>query len=274
MKFTKKEEVQALFNQLVPNAKVRNFQFESGIGMADVAVAENHEMTAVYLPTQGQYDTWAKNYLAGLQKYYPSTTESESESNTWDTEYTLDEENKAALAKMTIGSGVILLVADSKESMEHPEVTACVESSRSASRKSDLSDIIATKAKENKLGMAGPIITGVMLLAMSFLHFAVGEEAILSFRSIDIPGFVSGPIIALMAIFAFRHKIKLTFFFMLIRLVWSVIIIALEVRLGFEEEIAMLLMILEIGVIISALAFHKHFGFKSAGELFKDSITK
>lgn len=274
MNFTKKEEVHALFHQLVPGTKVQNFQFDGGVGMADVEVEKDHEMTAVYLPKHGLYNEWESNYLKGLREYYPSTTATESESDVWDMEYALDDENKAALAKMTIGSGVVLLVANSADSMVHPRVTDCIETSRQVSRKTDLSDIVAQNSKQFKQSIAGPIITGLILAIMAVIHIGIGEDAVYSLRSIEIPGFVSGPILGIMAIFAFRGKIKFTFLFMIISLVWSFLVIGMELRVAYDEEVAAVLMLCEVSFLVSAMIFHKNFGFKSVGDLFKQSFSK
>ncbi|MBN1760168.1 MAG: hypothetical protein JW863_17710 [Chitinispirillaceae bacterium] len=280
MDFTKPYQVSALLQLIAQQRNVDNFTPDGKQCTAEIAFSPKKKMSVLITMVPIDYNEWRSNYTKKMCSNFGGETFEKPEiieGTPWENYYEFtNKKGETAIAVATrhfnYANLTIIFYVMEKDEASDTEVTGFLSAVAATLEKPELESDLQQKFIQNKPSMIGPVTASLLLGIMALINFSLGEEGMYALRGrLVIPGVISGAVLLVMAISAFFRKIRLTYYFMIFSVVFSLISLITGMK---GADALPIYFLLEAGVLATVGIRCKDFGYDSFKNFISNVIAK
>jgi len=275
MEFTKLYQVKALLNYLVQDHKFGKFSQDGSVITSKIMFGDLDSLSVLVSPDQLDFTEWKENFLSTYSENLKKvdTKKEQIAGKLWEDYCEFNNDNgelvvSIAFKRYKYKNLTIIFCTEDDDIIKDQKVNEMLKKIQSTLETPELETEIEQIVKRGKPSLIGPILAFLILGAMAAINFSLGNDALYALRSMEIPGVISGIVISIMAVAALFKKVKLTYFFMVFSLFYSLLTLYLTAEFDhlYSPTILDSYVFFEVGFLIAIAVRCKDFGYDSFKE--------
>lgn len=257
---THPHEAIGLLEVLVGDKKLLKVTPSAGVCLAEIQLAKKTSLSCFVLMNGTPYESWREDWMNDFSRKLGEfeAVPPETSGSGWEAVQRFKRSDLwLGITHLQIGATAVVFWIVGKDGVLDPMVLDFLRAARARVEAPDVIGQIKARGARAKPSPTGPLVAAAILGVMAIINFAMGEKGIYALRGrVEIPGMVSGVVLAAMAAGACFRRVKLTYYFMLFSVMWSLLAL-------FMGNGSLLYLALETVFVVGVAMRHRDFGYHS-----------